>query len=450
MAGREGEGQRGRAPGIPSCATGLTSVPSPALRRPGWARVPHPSAHRTPSSPADPRNATTLGIKTEPPSTPSPSPLDHPAARFVLVVFLLYAFLVGVNGLGAGFQALGEDVLGSFFTATENPFVGLMVGILATTLMQSSSVTTSMIVGLVAAPEAALPVSHAVPMIMGANIGTTVTNSLASLAHMGRKEEFRRAFAIATVHDFFNYMCVLLLLPLELATGFLEKSATALAASLGGLGGADYDSPIKGAIKGGWNLVEGALGVFPVSQRVQAVGYILVSAVLIFSMLLSIVKVMRSSMQSRVEALVSRALARNALVAMAVGVVATVMVQSSSITTSLLVPLAGAGVLTLSQGFPVTLGANVGTTVTAMLAALAATDQNAEAGLVIALVHLLFNVTGTLLIYPFEPVRQIPMRMARGLADVAVRSKKWAILYLIILFYAVPVVVAVSNQLLGR
>ncbi|MDX1493692.1 MAG: Na/Pi symporter, partial [Longimicrobiales bacterium] len=148
----------------------------------------------------------------------------------------------------------------------------------------------------------------------------------------------------------------------------------------------------------------------------------------------------------RMEILVSRALARNAWIAIAVGIIATVMVQSSSITTSLMVPLAGAGVLTLKQAFPVTLGANLGTTVTALLAALAATDQNAQAGLTIALVHLLFNLSGTILIYPFEPVRRIPMYMARTLAGVAVRSKVLAIGYVVALFYAVPLAFALLTR----
>jgi sodium-dependent phosphate cotransporter len=373
----------------------------------------------------------------------------QPVLRAALVIALLYLFLVGVNGLGAGFRALGEGVLESFFSATENPFIGLMVGILATTLVQSSSVTTAMIVGLVAAPLHPLPLENAVPMIMGANIGTTVTNTIASLAHIARKEEFRRAFAVATVHDFFNYMAVVVLLPLELLTGFLQRSAEALASLLQGMSGADYESPITGAIKAGGIPLEGALGLAFGSGRAMAVAYIVVSAALIFATLLGIVRVMRSSMQSRVEALVSRALARSPLIAMAVGVIATVMVQSSSITTSLLVPLAGAGVLTLRQAFPVTLGANVGTTVTALLAALAATDENARAGLVIALVHLNFNLVATVLVYPYAPIRAIPMRLARGLADLAVRSRVVAIGYVIALFYVVPVIFAVLNEVLG-
>ena len=387
------------------------------------------------------------------PHSPKPVPevswTTHPLVRTVVVVTLLYFFLIGVNGLGAGFRALGEGVLDSFFAATENPFIGLMVGILATTLVQSSSVTTAMIVGLVAAPLNPIPIEHAVPMIMGANIGTTVTNTIASLAHMGRREEFRRAFAVATVHDFFNYLAVLVLLPLELFTGFLQTSATAMTSMLSGVGGADYDSPIKGAIKAGGAPIEAALAMLLPSDQAVAIGYVAVSAVLIFATLIGIVKVMRSSMQSSMENLVSRALEKNALVAISLGVIATVMVQSSSITTSLMVPLAGAGVLTLRQAFPVTLGANIGTTVTALLAALAATGANAQAGLTIALVHLLFNLSATVLIYPWEPIRRIPLTLASRLADVAVDSKWLAIAYVVGLFYAIPVLFAVLSEMLG-
>jgi len=384
-----------------------------------------------------------------PPSRHDRLARTHPLVRVGLVVGLLFLFLIGVNGLGAGFRALGEGVLDSFFSATANPFIGLMVGILGTTLVQSSSVSTAMIVGLVAAPVNPLPVANAVPMIMGANIGTTVTNTIASLAHMGRREEFKRAFAVATVHDFFNYLAVLVLLPLELLTGFLRRSATGLASSLSGLGGADYESPFKEAIALGGAPIEWILGALFPSERAVAIAHIIVSAIMIFATLLGIVRVMRSSMQSRVETLVSNALGRIPLVAILVGMVTTVMVQSSSITTSLLVPLAGAGVLSLGQAFPVTVGANIGTTVTALLAALAATDVNAQAGLVIALVHLLFNITGTVLIYGIPAIRRIPMWSATKLAEMAVRSRPLAIAYVVVLFYAVPLAIALLNKFFG-
>lgn len=387
----------------------------------------------------------------QPPRPPKPVKrwLEHPAVRVLSVLLLLYTFLVGVNGLGSGFELLSADFVENFFAATENPFIGLMVGILATTLMQSSSVTTSLIVGLVAAPENPLPIANAVPMVMGANIGTTVTNTIASLAHMGWKEEFRRAFAVATCHDFFNYIVVLVLLPLELLTGFLEKGARALTGALGGLSGAEYESPVKGLIKAGGHPIQVAVESLTSSSAWAAGLYILISAGIIFLSLMAIVSVMRSAMRSRVERLVSKAFENNALIAMLVGVVATVMVQSSSITTSLLVPLAGAGVLTLAQAFPITLGANVGTTVTALLAALAATGVNAEAGLTIALVHLLFNLAGILIVYPFPRIRRLPLDAARKLADVAVSSKTMAILYVVLLFYGVPALFAILGKAFG-
>jgi solute carrier family 34 (sodium-dependent phosphate cotransporter) len=375
--------------------------------------------------------------------------VQHPAVLALVVLALLYVFLVGVNGLGTGFKLIGRDLLDSFFAATSNPFVGLMVGILATTVVQSSSVTTALLVGLVAAPVDPLPVAHAIPMVMGANIGTTVTNTIASLAHMGWREEFRRAFAVATCHDFFNYLAVLILLPLELLTGFLGHTATALAGAVGGAGGATYESPIKGVIEAGGAPIQSALlGAAPTAGW-AAVATIAVSGALIFGSLLGIVTVMRTAVRSKVETLIARAFENNAVIAMIVGIVATVMVQSSSITTSLLVPLAGAGVLTLAQAFPITLGANIGTTITALLAALAATGPHAEAGLIIALAHLTFNVAGVVLIYPVASVRRLPLRAAQALADVAVESRALAIVYVLVLFYALPAAFAYFSHVFG-
>ena len=363
------------------------------------------------------------------------------------VLGLLFLFLMGVQCLGDGFKLLGRDLLNAFFATTENPFIALMVGILATTLVQSSSVTTAMIVGLVAAPESPLPIANAIPMVMGANIGTTVTNTLVSLAHVARKDEFLRAFSVATCHDFFNFIAVAVLLPLELATGYLRSSAVALASTYGGIGGIQYESPLKNtlnlAIDPLKQLVEGLFQ----GQRSQAVLLILVSGVMIVSALFLLVRVMKSATESRVEVFITRSLGRSALLSMLVGAIVTVMVQSSGITTSLLVPLAGAGLLSLEHAFPVTLGANVGTTVTALLATLAVSGPNAAAGVEIALVHVLFNLSGIVLIYPLKPIRRLPLMAARKLGEVAVRSRKWAIIYVLGLFYGLPAALVILNRL---
>ncbi len=377
-----------------------------------------------------------------------PAVTGHPLARVVAVLVLLFVFLLGVNGLGDGFKSLGRDALEAFFAATENPFMALIVGILATTLVQSSSVTTSLIVGLVAAPENPLPIANAVPMVMGANIGTTVTNTLVSLAYMGRREEFHRAFSVATCHDFFNYMAVVLLLPLEMLTGFLRRGATAIASLVTGFGGMQYDSPIKGALKAALKPIKGLVQAITDSERLQAVLLIAISGVMIYIALMLLVRVMRRVMHSRVEVIVTRGLYKAPLFAILVGMLVTVMVQSSSITTSLLVPLAGAGLITLAQAFPITIGANIGTTVTALLAALAVTGPNAAAGVIIALVHLLFNMSATLLIYPVERIRNIPLSAATRLAGVAVVSRRWAFTYVVLLFYGLPVLLIAVNKLL--
>lgn len=374
----------------------------------------------------------------------------HPIVRTVAVLALLFLFLLGVNGLGDAFKSLGGGLVESFFDATRNPFMGLIVGLLATTLVQSSSVTTSLIVGLVAAPDNPLPLANAVPMIMGANIGTTVTNTIVSMAHMGRKQEFRRAFSVATCHDFFNFMAVALLLPLELATGYLRSAATTISGLVTGIGGSnvEYDSPIKGALKATLTPIKDAIGAVVDSQRAQAILLILVSGLLIYFALMFLVRTMRGAMHSRVEVIVSKGLHRAAPVGILLGMLVTVMVQSSSITTSLLVPLAGAGLITLAQAFPITIGANVGTTITALLAALAVTGPNARWGVTIALVHLLFNLSATLLIYPAQRVRNLPLAAARWIADVAVRSRVYALLYILLLFYGLPALLAVLNRLL--
>lgn len=360
----------------------------------------------------------------------------------MLVFTFLYLFLLGVNGLGGGFQSLGGGLLDSFFRVTSNPFVGLIIGLLTTTIVQSSSVTTSLIVGLVAAPQNPLPIANAVPMVMGANIGTTVTATIVSLAHITRPAEFRRAFAVATCHDMFNVFSVLILLPLEIATGYLRHTAEWISAGVSGIGGVTYHSPIKAAMKAGLKPIEAGITAITGSAHTRAVLLIIVSVVLIYAALALLVRTMRSVMKERMEGAVFGILDRSPLFAMMVGLTVTAIIQSSSITTSLLVPLGGAGLITLEQAFPVTIGANVGTTLTAMMASLAVTGPNAQAGISIALVHLLFNLTGTVIIYPIRKIRNIPLGAARGLATMAVKRRWLAVTCVAVAFYALPLALA--------
>ena len=371
------------------------------------------------------------------------TPQFLPAVRtgLLLVLFLL-VFLTGVRGLGDGFKLLGGDLLDAFFSATSNPFTALMIGLLSTTLMQSSSVTTSMVVGLVAASENPLPLANAVPMIMGANIGTTVTNTIVSLAHAGRKDEFRRAFAVATCHDFFNYLSVLILLPLEITTGFLSKTASIIAQPLGSVGGGTFESPLTALLKSILVPLNALANTLFDTAIAQGAVIIFASGVLIFSALTLIIKVLQSALHEKAEELLEKSLGKSAFLAIFVGCLITTMVQSSSITTSLLVPMAGVGILTLERAFPVTLGANIGTTVTALMASLAVSGPNALAGVEIAVTHMLFNLAGSVLIYSIRPVRELLLGGVRHFANLAVRSKILAVAYMLLVFYGLPALAA--------
>jgi sodium-dependent phosphate cotransporter len=172
------------------------------------------------------------------------------------VVTSLYLFLVGINGLSTAIKHMGGDFAENILTTTSNPFIALFIGILSTTIFQSSSTTTSLIVGMVSG--GALNLTGAIHMIMGANIGTTVTNIIVSIGHINRGNEFKRAFAAATVHDFFNVLAVLILFPLEIAFGLLEKTATGFGTLLFGSvsGNEVFKSPIKLAIKWGTKQLE--------------------------------------------------------------------------------------------------------------------------------------------------------------------------------------------------
>lgn len=368
------------------------------------------------------------------PSTSAPARQVPAPLRGLLVLALLFLFLVGVGLLEDGIGSMGADVQEELFSSVSNPFAGLFVGILATVLAQSSSVTTSTIVGLVG--TGLLGVDDAVPMIMGANIGTTVTNTLASLGHLRRPSEFRLAFAAATVHDFFNVLAVVVLLPLELLTGFLSGTAEWLTERLLGGGGAEFDSPIKAAVKEPVGWLEDLWTAVGADGTVLGLLLVGTGLVAIFLALAFITKNMRQLIADRVERSLNVMLSRGGGVpAMLLGLVITVAVQSSSITTSIMIPLSAAGVITLRNAYPVTLGANVGTTVTALLASLA-TDR--PEALTVALVHTLFNVAGILVFYPVPFLRDVPIRLAEGLAEVGSRRRSWVLGYVIVLFLVIP------------
>ncbi|OUR99499.1 hypothetical protein A9Q84_00330 [Halobacteriovorax marinus] len=353
--------------------------------------------------------------------------------RISCVFILLYFFLIGVKCFSSGLQLMGGDFALTLFSMTGMPLVSLMIGMLATVLLQSSSVTTSIIVGLVSAGT--ISVEGAVPMMMGSNLGTSVTNTLVSLGYASDTGNFKKAFAAATVHDFFNILSVIILLPLEIFTGFIEKAATYMSSILyGSVSGINYQSPIKAII----NPPVKAIKNFALENiDGQYAGFAMIgfAGIIIIISLGTIVRTMKTLIENHKTELVNKLLTKSAYGAILFGAIITVAVQSSSITTSLLIPMAGSGLLTVSAIYPITIGANIGTTVTALMAALAGN----MAGLTIALVHLLFNVFGGLIFFPILKMRQLPILLANKLAESIEKTRMLVFAYVGIIFFALPI-----------
>lgn len=361
--------------------------------------------------------------------------LNSSAAQWVMVALLVYLLIGAVSVIGSGFKAAAGDQAKHLFDFASNPFVGLMVGIVATALIQSSSTVSSVIVGLVAG---GVPVPIAIPMIMGSNIGTTVTNTLVSLGHVRDKEEFRRAFSAATVHDFFNLLAVVIFLPLEMMFGVLEKIAALIAAPLAGGGsysmsGLNFMKTATKPVTGGvTSLTEVLPGVF------QGIAMIVIGIALIFLAIHYIGKLLKKLMVGRAKKIMHAAIGKGPVSGIMSGTVVTTLVQSSSTTTSLMVPLAGSGTFTLREIYPFMLGANIGTTITALLASTAVTGPLAVYALEIAVVHMLFNLLSVMLIFGVPLLRHLPLAGAEWLAGLAAERKIYAAIWVLGMFVALP------------
>jgi len=343
--------------------------------------------------------------------------------RVLVLLGFLYLFILSITLLGESFKLFGREFAEQIFEATSNPIVGLMIGILATATIQSSSTTTSLVVGLVG--SGMLPFAAAVPMVMGANIGTSVTNTIVSLGSITRSADFKRAFSGSILHDFFNLCAVIVILPLQLAFDIVGISSHIVEEIFSGYGGTKFSSPLAAITK-------------PVAKEMTHlmgdIGWLsaVVAGLLLFISLHFMVKMLKSLVLARVEQFFQRYIFRNGALSFMLGIALTVLVQSSSITTSLVVPLIGAGVLALVQVYPYMLGANVGTTITAFLASFVTGSHEAVS---IAFSHLLFNIYGILI---FWPLKRLPMWMAVTMAELTTKSRLYPVLYIITTFYIVP------------
>ncbi|KAJ8277147.1 hypothetical protein GJAV_G00071960 [Gymnothorax javanicus] len=445
--------------------------------------------------------------------------------KFTLLVGFLYMFVCSLDVLSSAFQLVGGKAAGDIFkdnAVLSNPVAGLVIGVMVTVLVQSSSTSSSIIVSMVA--SGLLTVESAVPIIMGANIGTSVTNTIVAMMQAGDRNEFRRAFGGATVHDFFNWLSVLVLLPLEVITGVLYKLTKLLIDSFqieSGENAPDLlnvitdpltdsiiqlDKKVISLIAIGdpsaknrslikvwcktetimylknetvpgpenctspdlcWidgNSTETTINVTDtinlekcqhIFANVQlpdlAVGLILLalSLLVLCTCLILIVKLLNSMLKGQVAVVIKKILNTDfpfpfswvtGYLAILVGAGMTFIVQSSSVFTSAITPLVGIGVISIERAYPLTLGSNIGTTTTAILAAMASPGETLANSLQIALCHFFFNIMGILLWYPI-PFMRVPIRLAKALGNKTARYRWFAVVYLVLCFLIMPLLV---------
>ncbi|MFW6140534.1 MAG: Na/Pi symporter [Acidobacteriota bacterium] len=344
--------------------------------------------------------------------------------NLLFLLFFIYLFLFSLELMGASLNLFGKGLAKDLIKTTSNPLVGLFIGILATSLVQSSSSTTSIVVGLVAG--GALNITNAIPIVMGANIGTSVTNLVVSMSQAKRSIEFERALSAAIVHDFFNVLAVAVLFPLQYFTNFLGYAATFMGEKFQNIGGLKFLSPVKALTRPAVDVLIKVLGQYPWILLILSLVFLLFA-------LSRMVNSLKLLVVQKAEVWFDKYIFKTAVRAFLLGMVLTSLVQSSSIITSLAVPMAGAGLLTITQIFPYTLGSNIGTTVTAILAALVTGNL---AAIIVSFSHLLFNIIGIAVWWPFK---FIPITLAKKFAAFSVKKKFIPIVYIFVVFFVIPI-----------
>ena len=344
--------------------------------------------------------------------------------RIGLILLVLFAFLVALELMGTAFRLLGKGLAQRSIEAASNPFVGLFVGSLATALIQSSSVTTATVVALVAAGN--LSLEGAIPLVMGANIGTTITSTLVSVGYLTDDKEYRRAFAASAIHFLFNILSAVILFPLEYYFRLLSGSARWMAARLSDPDEASF-SFIQITVKPVADLLTDWLGYREPLLLLVSAGLLIVS-IRYFSFLL------RNLLLDDPQRNLEKYLFNQPVQGLLFGTLLTAALRSSALTTSLVVPLVATNRLSVKKAFPFVMGANVGTTITALMAAIARTD----AALSIALVHVLINVLGVLIFFPFPVVRNLPVKWAKQLGALAARNRLVGFVYILLTFFLIP------------
>ena len=162
---------------------------------------------------------------------------------------------------------------------------------------------------------------------------------------------------------------------------------------------------------------------------------LIIALVVMCVALYTMVRLLHSLIMGQAKKVIMKGTNMNDYLAILLGLVITIIVQSSSVTTSALTPLVGIGVLPVKKMLPMTLGANIGTTFTSMFAALAVMKFDS---IQIAFCHLLFNIIGILVWFPVPMARMVVIKAACTLGFYASYWRFVPLIYILTMFVAVP------------
>ncbi|KAI6180824.1 Progestin and AdipoQ Receptor family [Aphelenchoides besseyi] len=356
--------------------------------------------------------------------------------KLVFLVFFIFGFIFILSLLGVAFRLIGGKGLGSAIRHSSflhNPIAASIIGMVISMVIQNTTTFMSVLVSMVAGRL--LTVHEALPFMIGTEIGGSVLNVLVSMAQSGNSDQFRRAFATAVMNDVFNLLNYVVLLPTEMAFGLIEKTSGFLVRPLSHTRTVkvrtleaftspliqlvvqiDNDAITKIAAMSG-NKTAIALLDRPTfihrcvnmtnGETVEDCSYfhlfaystwsdvtigillLIISIGTLLGCLVGIVRIMKSLLAGSVAVFVRRVLDHDCpypfrfltgYLIMLIGGLIVAIIQSSNVFRSSLIPLAGIGVISLDRIYPLFVGANIGTTSTATLAALSADPSQLQDG----------------------------------------------------------------------
>lgn len=349
-----------------------------------------------------------------------------------LVLISFYFFIASIVFIKESIMLIGLDQVQGLVDSVDDTLTGVFAGWFGTALLQSSGAFDSIIIAFVSV--GVMPISVAVATIIGAEIGTTVTTQLVAVVGYFRQERkrFRASFLVAMLHYWYNFCTLLIFFFMEYFFGTFTHIAEV---------GSSFFSKIPGLmeIPSIFSLitpwVDFVLGYIP-----AWLGFVAGCGLLLLA-LKNCEKYLSAAFAGEVSSSLIRSTFGSTSRAFLAGLIFTILVPSTSVMISMLIPLVTTGVIdTRNYILPYILGANIGTVFDVMLAALA-TGNPAAIG--VWLVHLTINVIGALIFLPL--IRPFSSSVNR-VNEFLTFSKKRTTIFLV-LSNAVPAILLIVGIL---